>query len=214
MVAGRSQTGNCSPSTPRWGRRLRSPSLKAPTIEDPQDTNKDNVYEVTIVVTDSADNMDEYPVTVKVINSTEDNEPGEVTILNRVPEAKIRLSADSRRRRRRHHRSEVAVVPTGKPGLTTGLRTQCDNYMPEADNDDHRFFIDDPDGGPDGGTAWELISGATSAHYTPVTVYEADGTAIDTAASDNGRCLRVAVTYRDAIDRTHSDADDSDTDRG
>ena len=57
------------------------------------DKNKDNVYEVTIVVTDSVGNTAEYPVTVKVKNSTDDNKPGKVTILNRQPEIKARLEA-------------------------------------------------------------------------------------------------------------------------
>ena len=53
-----------------------------PDFEDPEDENGDNVYEVTIVVEDSTvdkqgnPHRDELNVTVKVINSTEDNEPG------------------------------------------------------------------------------------------------------------------------------------------
>ena len=60
----------------------------------PGDANKDNVYEVTLVVTDSLGKMGTYPVTVKVINSTEDNKPGEVKILNQVPEVATALVAE------------------------------------------------------------------------------------------------------------------------
>ena len=52
-----------------------------PDFEAPGDANKDNVYEVTIVVTDNTDLADELDVTVKVINSTDDNEPGVVSVL-------------------------------------------------------------------------------------------------------------------------------------
>ena len=48
-----------------------------PDYEKPKDADKDNVYEVTLVVTDNSGNRDELDVTVKVINSTEDNRPGD-----------------------------------------------------------------------------------------------------------------------------------------
>ena len=66
-----------------------------PDFEKPWDTNKDNVYEVTLVVTDSVGETGEYDVTVKVINSTDDNKPGKVTILNRQPEVATALTASS-----------------------------------------------------------------------------------------------------------------------
>ena len=60
---------------------------EGPDFEMPGDANENNVYEVTIVVTDSTGaNMDTRDVTVKVINSTEDNTPGEVKLSNRQPE--------------------------------------------------------------------------------------------------------------------------------
>ena len=64
-----------------------------PDYENPGDDNKDNVYEVTLVVTDGTFDDDGNPlkgerkVTVKVLNSKEDNEPGEVTFSNRQPES-------------------------------------------------------------------------------------------------------------------------------
>ena len=50
--------------------------MTGPNFEKPWDEDEDNVYEVTIVATDPTGNSDELDVTVKVINSTEDNEPG------------------------------------------------------------------------------------------------------------------------------------------
>ena len=47
------------------------------------------------MVTDANSGLqDKLPVTVKVINSGEDNEPGKVRILNRQPEIGIELVAD------------------------------------------------------------------------------------------------------------------------
>ena len=43
----------------------------APDYESPVDSNRDNVYEVTVVVRDSAGNTDEQAVTVKVTNMEE-----------------------------------------------------------------------------------------------------------------------------------------------
>ena len=83
-----------------------------PDHENPWDTNKDNVYEVTLVVTDSVGNTNEYDVTVKVINSTDDNKPGKVTILNRQSEAGGCKSVDGYLQGPRpwRQRAEVAVV--------------------------------------------------------------------------------------------------------
>ena len=70
-----------------------------PDYENPGDDNKDNVYEVTLVVTDGTFDDDGNPlrgerkVTVKVLNSKEDNEPGEVTFSNRQPESGKGLTA-------------------------------------------------------------------------------------------------------------------------
>ena len=48
-------------------------SFKAnPDFESPGDSGRDNVYEVTLVVTDSKGNSDEQDVTVKVTNVEED----------------------------------------------------------------------------------------------------------------------------------------------
>ena len=63
---------NISESTPR------TLSFKeAPDYEDPADSGRDNVYEVTVKVTDTEGNSDEQDVTVKVTNV---EEPGTITL--------------------------------------------------------------------------------------------------------------------------------------
>ena len=68
---GSTETGSPSPAiilplTGRMtGQRLRSPSRPGPDFEKPKDANEDNVYEVTLVVTDSIRVTGEYDVTVK-----------------------------------------------------------------------------------------------------------------------------------------------------
>ena len=58
-------------------------------------SSNNNVYEVTLVVTDANSGLqDKLPVTVKVLNSGEDNEPGKVRILNRQPEIGVELVAE------------------------------------------------------------------------------------------------------------------------
>ena len=70
-----------------------------PDHEAKADKNENNVYEVTIVVTDGTYDMegdphkDELDVTVKVINSTDDNKGGTVSFSNRQPEAATALKA-------------------------------------------------------------------------------------------------------------------------
>ena len=208
----------------------------APDFEKPWDTNKDNVYEVTLVVTDSFGQKGQYPVTVKVINSTDDNLPGTVKILNRVPEIAIPLTAT--------HEDKDGGVRELKwqwyrsVATTTAYPAAC-----PVSTDGPRYFIDTP--AADIATDWLPIPGATSARYTPgydedsggtmaVTTDDAtsrvvtwtggdiDVTITTTKATEdaqeftaytweNPRCLRAAVTYRDAIDRTHAEQDDPDT---
>ena len=106
-----------------------------PDFEEPGDKNKDNVYEVTIVVTDGTVDMngdphkDELPVTVKVINSAEDNKPGEVMLSNRVPEVAIALTAtlDDDDKPVREVKWQWYRLTTGLPN-PKGMR--CADYMP------------------------------------------------------------------------------------
>ena len=209
----------------------------APDFEKPWDTNKDNVYEVTLVVADSVGAKGEYPVTVKVINSTDDNKPGKVTILNRVPEIAIPLEAT-------HSDPDGGVSELKWQWYRSVLTSSVTNSVPACPASTHslRYFIDDfPTDDP---VAWEAIPGATSDTYTPGYDEDSGGssTVTDTAterevvwtggdvdvtitttkatetqpestayAWENFRCLRAAVTYRDAIDRTHREQDDPDT---
>ena len=177
------------------------------------------------------------PVTVKVINSVEDNKPGKVTFSNRVPEVGIVLKAEF----------GDPDTPTREPNWqwyrsvagtdTDFARTTCTNNSPAADADDFRYFIDThPDLDP---AAWEKIPGATSASYTPGYDEDSGGTGVphDTNAGavvwsggdikvtvstdsegnkiysnwESSRCLRATVTYRDAVDRTHTEPDDATT---
>ena len=149
-----------------------------PDFENPLDENKDNVYEVTIVVKDSVKNRDELPVTVKVINSTEDNESGKVTLSNRVPEIATRLTAtleDTDKPVKEENWQWYRSVATD-----TVYPTVCPDMATTA-----RFFIDGTDGGPGGGAAWEKIDGATSPNYTPHYDDRVGGTVEYQAANGN-----------------------------
>ena len=145
----------------------------APDFEDKKDANKDNVYEVTIVVTDeTSGKKDELDVTVKVINSKEDNQPGKVSILNRHPEVATALAAEledpdkPREPMWQWYRSEQAA---------TNARTRCPEYNPFiVDRGPFRDFVIDADSNgevtltsPTNMTAWLVIPGATQATYTP-----------------------------------------------
>ena len=185
-----------------------------PDFETPTDKNKDNVYEVTIVAS-AAGGIDELPVTVKVINSTDDNAPGSVMFSIRQPEVTQRF--------------EAAFADTDGPISGTvnwqWYRDQdtseqaCDPRTPTT-SDEHRAFIVDPAEATVGGELveqvdfgdgdiWIQIPDAhgtgTIARYTP----EAnDGPAL----TDVGRCLRATFTYRDNVDRTYPGGNDPTTD--
>ena len=73
------------------GGATRTLSLKeAPDYEAPGDSGRDNVYEVTVVVTDTKGNSDEQDVTVKVTNV---EEPGAVTLSTLQPRVDIPVTA-------------------------------------------------------------------------------------------------------------------------
>ena len=222
---------------PRSGNNTTLAFAAGPDFEKPGDKNKDNVYEVTIVVTDGTVDMnrkphrDELPVTVKVINSTEDNEPGEVKFSNRVPEVATPLTAN--------HEDKDGGIRELKWQWYRSTADDTDAYplpCPTSPDDGERYFIDDH---PTAVTAaWVAIDGATSATYTPG--YDEDSGGMSTTATDTGtvtwtggdigvtistdeqgnraysdwtspRCLRATVTYRDDVDRTHAEPDDSTT---
>ena len=212
-----------------------------PDFEKPEDENEDNVYEVTIVVTDGTvdidgnSHRDELPVTVKVINSDEDNEPGTVKYLNRVPEVSIALEAElsdpdtpiSELNWQWYRSTDNLPDVTGYP-----------NRCPDGNTDGVRYFIDTAANLTGMGVHWEAIPGATSDSYTPGYDEDSGGTVDDTtipgtevwsggdigvskSTDDEGnisysnwsnpRCLRATVTYRDSVDRTHTEPDDAAT---
>ena len=70
--------------------RALSPLRSNPDYESPGDSGGDNVYEVTLVVTDSKGNSDEQDVTVKVTNIEED---GVVTLSTLQPRVGFPVTA-------------------------------------------------------------------------------------------------------------------------
>ena len=65
--------------------------LAAPDFEAPGDADEDNVYEVTVEVTDSGNNTATRDVTVKVTNAEEE---GEITLSGLQPRVDVQFSAD------------------------------------------------------------------------------------------------------------------------
>ena len=63
----------------------------APDFEEPADSGRNNVYDVTVVVTDSGGNTDSRDVTVTV---TDEEEPGTVTLSALQPEVDAELTAE------------------------------------------------------------------------------------------------------------------------
>ena len=183
-----------------------------PDFENPSDMNGDNVYEVTIVVTDNTFvNRDELDVTVKVINSTEDNRAGEVFLSNRQPEGASELMATLddkdlpiRNLSWQWYRS-VAGTPTDPAdcGTVSGIDADPPNtFTPDS-------TLIDANGAPVD-AAWAIIHGATSAKYTPQWDMDADTTTVgvdDPLAADAGKCLMATATYTDwdAADPTMQD---------
>ena len=184
-----------------------------PDFENERDANKDNVYEVTIVVTDSTlVNRDELDVTVKVINSTEDNRAGKVLISNRQPEGASKLTA--------------TLVDADLPikdlnwqwYRSTVTLTVCGTVSPDATDNPPNVFTETRPGLfsedlPDNpgvfipvDTAWEIIVGATSATYTPKWDAADDG-----PKDDEGRCLMARATYTDWDAADPTMPDDPDT---
>ena len=243
-------TQGAAPEDANGGLRVRlafglSPDWEMPRGKERSSSNN-NVYEVTLVVTDANSGLqDKLPVTVKVINSGEDNEPGKVRILNRQPEIGIELVADltdpDTDKNVKWQWYRAVVASTG--GVSQGQGVVCENRDPFADGTPppFRYFLDPQT--PAANTAWQAIPGAMStgkvAKYTPD--FKASG-ATETVDTDtatqkvvtwaggdigvtvttdktgtphtvtysawiNPKCLRVAFTYDDDVDRTFQQAD-------
>ena len=156
-----------------------------PDFEKPGDLDKDNVYEVTIVVKDGTVDMngnphrDELPVTVKVINSTEDNEPGEVKFSNRVPEVATALTAV-------HKDEDGPVTELMWQWYRSVADTNAYPTVCTPNTDDERYFIDTHPGLDTADIAWQEIDGATFATYTPGFDEDSGGTMVPHATIDGG----------------------------
>ena len=146
-------------------------------------------------------NHDKLDVTVKVIDSTEDNQPGKVYLSNRQPEGASLLTARLEDPDKpitgptwQWYRSEggTAVSPA-----TCGTVTTDGVFIPAA------ALITD-DGAPVA-AAWEIIVGAALATYTPK--WDADGDPED----DAGRCLRATAMYTDWVAADPTMPDDPET---
>ena len=147
---------------------------EAPDWEMPRgkarSNSNNNVYEVTLVVSDANSGLrDELPVTVKVINSGEDNEPGKVRILNRQPEIGVELVAEltdpDKPITNVNWKWYRAVTAVGAQGAECQTRDPFAETSPPP----FRYFLDPQD--PAANTVWQAIPGATGtgtvAKYTP-----------------------------------------------
>ena len=163
---------------------------KAPDWEMPRgkarSNSNNNVYEVTLVVTDQNSGLrDELPVTVKVINSGEDNEPGKVKILNRQPEIGVELVAELtdpdtplNNMKWQWYR---AVTASNEQGAACPSRDPFAETTPPP----FRYFLDTAADTIAGD--WQAISGAagtgTVAKYTPD--FDGPGATDDTTTDTN-----------------------------
>ena len=141
---------------------------KAPDYEKPGDANEDNVYEVTVVVTDSDGMTAMRYVTVKVMNMSP--EAGTITLSSQQPKVGVPFTAEL----------------TDKDGSVTGEKWEwrkadaVDPLAPCPDtlSFDNEMPIEDANGDP-----------INSDTYTPKLVDDDD--------DDAGKCLQAKVTYTD-----------------
>ena len=197
------------------------------------------------MVTDQNSGMrGELPVTVKVINSGEDNEPGRVRIQNRQPEVGVELVAELTDPDNPGNNVKWQWYRKATPTTNQGEAcTERDPFAEEASPPPFRYFLDPVNLADD--SAWQMIPGANGngkiAKYTPD--YKAAGASVEHAeptldmptetwtGGDIGvtlttdetgsppypkpeysnwvepKCLRVAFTYEDAVDRTFQQTD-------
>ena len=143
--------------------------VASPNFEDPTDAGRNNVYDVTVEVTDSGGNTTKRPVTVKVTNREEE---GMVTLSSEQPQVAIRLTA-------------TLADPDGASGSTPPLDTNEMRITGVAWQ--WEFVYSSGNSCSTIASGWATIpsADAMSATYTPDSAYE-----------DN--CLRVTATYMDA----------------
>ena len=139
-----------------------------PDFEAPGDANRDNVYEIMVVATDSEANSDMEPVRVRVTNV---EEAGMVTMSTVQPHVGV----------------PVAAMVTDPDGGVSGVTWQ---WYRSVDNADLTApSLDDTDEG-EFNSSWTLIEDAESATYTPET-------SVEEAENDVGRFLLARATYTD-----------------
>ena len=144
--------------------------IASPDFEDPTDAGRNNVYDVTLEVTDSGGNAVKQAVTVKVTNTDED---GMVTLSSEQPEVDIRLTAS-------------LADPDGASGSTPPLDT---NEM-RITGVTWEWEVADPSGG--------ACSDISSGDWAPITSADAKSATYMPGSADLGNCLRATATYTDA----------------
>ena len=111
-------------------------------FETPSDSDKDNVYEVTLVAKDSNDMTTKHDVVVTVTNQQED---GKVTLTNLRPLVGTAITA------------ELEDVDGGESGINwQWFWAESGTGQPRQDED------------PADATGWNLVRGGTAKTYTPV----------------------------------------------
>ena len=113
----------------------------APDFENQMDTGRDNTYDVTVVVTDSDNEVSMREVIIKVTNV---EESGKVTLSNQQPEVGIGITAEL-------EDPDGGVVDADVEWQWHWAEPESNGDAPDREN----------------GT-WNLIRGATSATYIPV----------------------------------------------
>ena len=140
-----------------------------PDFENPEDANEDNIYEVTVVATDGSGMTAMRSLTVKVVDT---DEMGMVELSSQDALIGVELTATLKD-------SDGGVPDPAKfTGVTWVWERDVDTENAETNTGDE-----------------EVISGATSASYTPV-------------AGDRGMHLRAIAMY---TDRTYDEDNDDNT---
>ena len=124
---------------------------ESPSYERPTDSNSDNVYNVTVVVTDSAGRTDTRDVTVTVKNI---DERGTVTLSNLQPEAGIPITATL-------EDPDGGVTNVRWQWFTAGDRINAGTPIPGANATERTYTPDDVHATPTGGGPFHLRAVAT-----------------------------------------------------
>ena len=193
--------------------------IASPDYEDPGDADEDNLYELTVVATDTTGMTSSLAVTVKVTNDPtddDDNAPGTLEIFNRQPEVNTLLSVEGN--------------PVDPDDGVKSIKWQW--YWWDTDNATEATLgspvtcptpfvpTDDTDGDPDlnATSTWMKIVGATSSSYLVSEDRVDDWDTIPTRpdnrmlAGDAFDCLMVRASYLDGGPRSANDSSTVDYD--